>query len=77
VRGSDQSDYFNAFVDACGKRGVRVVPGATVRSLVGALEEVPEFADDLLRYHYAVRYEGQTSDASVEDQLKRRVRRWE
>jgi len=41
------------------------------------LPELPDFAAELLAYHYGTRYEGQPSDERLEKGLARRIRRWE
>ncbi len=69
--------YARRLGEACRRRGVRCFPGRTLRSMIDALEEVPEFADDLLAYHYAVRYEGGGRDREVERHLASRVRAWD
>jgi hypothetical protein len=51
--------------------------GFTLRRQVALLPEPPDFAAELLRYHYATRYEGRLPDESTEKQLTRRIRQWE
>ncbi len=51
--------------------------GWTLRQQIARLEDAPEFAAELLRYHYATRYEGRPQEESTETQLTRRIRQWE
>jgi hypothetical protein len=68
--------YVDAFLAKCGERGVKVIPGRTLRGLMEDLEEQPEFARDLVRYHYAVRYEGRERDSKTEKKFTRAIERW-
>lgn len=54
----------------------RPVGSATLRQQMCWVRPAPEFADDLLGYHYRVRYEGQTRDRAMERKLARRIRAW-
>jgi hypothetical protein len=68
--------YRSAFLRGCRARGVRVVPGATLRSLGDALQDCPGFFPELLDYHYGVVYEGRTSDQAFERTLEEQIRDW-
>ena len=69
--------YGVAFASACRRRGVRWYPGRTLRSMVEALGELPDFAGDLMAYHYGVRYEGQGRDRDRERLLRAKIREWD
>lgn len=71
-----RGDYLDSFFAECGKRGLRLAPGRTLRGLVEGLEEPPEFAGELVRYHYAVTYEGGVRDAAAEKRFLREVEKW-
>lgn len=76
VLGSRTASYLESFVAGCRDRGVVVTPGATLRTLGDGLEEKPSFLSDLLSYHYAVSYEGRSSDTAAERALEREIRAW-
>jgi hypothetical protein len=54
----------------------RALGSSTLRQQLRAMHPPPEFSDDLLGYHYRVRYEGQPRDRSRERKLTRRIRAW-
>lgn len=54
----------------------RLIGASTLRQQMRSMHSVPEFADDLLGYHYRVRYEGQPRDRARERKLTRRIRAW-
>ncbi|MGB6220651.1 MAG: transglutaminase-like domain-containing protein [Haloferula sp.] len=68
--------YLDVLIAECGRRGVRVMPGKTLRRLLDDLEEAPEFAAELMRYHYRIRYEGGSRDTTLEKAFKRRIEGW-
>ncbi|MFC7338594.1 transglutaminase-like domain-containing protein [Haloferula chungangensis] len=68
--------YLETFVSKCRERGIRIPPGRTLRGLVQGLDEAPDFANELIQYHYAVRYEGRTRDPAKEAELKKKVEQW-
>ncbi len=71
-----RGDYLDAIFAECGKRGLRLAPGRTLRGLMAELEEPPEFGAELVRYHYAVTYEGQLRDATAEKKFLREIEKW-
>ncbi|MEP4076762.1 transglutaminase-like domain-containing protein [Haloferula sp.] len=76
-RGRGRRGYLEDFRAECGKRGVKVLPGRTIRRLMDDLEESPEFASEMVRYHYGVRYEGRKRDAGLERKFAREIDQWE
>jgi hypothetical protein len=68
--------YCRAFIEACRRRGVSASPGTTLKGWVAGLGEVPEFAGELVGYHYGVNYEGRPRDEVVEGELKRKAEAW-
>ena len=76
ARPGRRGDYLNAIFAECGKRGLRLAPGRTLRGLMSDLEAQPEFAAELVRYHYAVTYEGEVRDAGVEKRFLREIEKW-
>jgi hypothetical protein len=72
-----RGDYLDDFLTKCGKRGAKLLPGRTLRCLVEDLEERPEFVGELVRYHYAVSYEGSARDARAEKKFAREIEEWE
>ncbi|MCH7228072.1 transglutaminase family protein [Haloferula sp. A504] len=75
--GGKQPAYGPAFASACRRRGVRWYPGRTLRSMLEALGDPPEFAGDLIAYHYGVRYEGGSRDRERERLLGAKIREWD
>ncbi len=75
--GGGAPDYLVAWRRACGSRGVAMAAGATLRCQLDRMEPRPEFGDELLGYHYGIRYEGKTPDRPREKRLVRRIRSWE
>ena len=76
-RPGKRGDYLDAFYAKCIKRGAVMGPGRTLRRLVEQLEEPPEFASELIRYHYAVSYEGDSRDPERERSFARHIEAWE
>ncbi len=70
-------NYWRSFVSGCRRRGILLAPGRTLKSLVLELEESPDFAEELVGYHYRTRYEGESRDSEVEKDLTRKIRAWE
>ena len=54
----------------------RALGSLTLRQQIHSLHPAPEFADELLGYHYKIRYEGGTRDRSREKNLTRIIRAW-
>ena len=71
------SGYFASWRKACATHGMAMPPGATLRRHLSRFSEAPEFAAELLTYHYETRYEGRPGDARIEKRLARRIRKWE
>lgn len=72
-----EEGYLVGFVKGCRKRGARVRPGTTLKCLVEGLAERPDFGDEMVTYHYRVRYEGHRREPRVEKELKKRVVGWD
>jgi hypothetical protein len=54
-------------------------PGRTLRQHLHSLaqqDSCPQFADDLLRYHYATTYGDRTPDKNKEKQLSSLITNW-
>lgn len=68
--------YLAAWEGVCAGRAVRMRRGETLRGQMERMSPVPEFAEELLRYHYGVRYEGKMVEPAAERDLIRRMRRW-
>lgn len=54
----------------------RPTGSSTLRQQLKSVNPQPEFAADLLGYHYRVRYEGHPRDRTQERRLMRRIRAW-
>jgi transglutaminase-like putative cysteine protease len=54
----------------------RPTGSTTLRQQIRSMHPAPEFADELLGYHYRVRYEGCPRDRTRERKLTRRIRTW-
>lgn len=74
--GTDFPDYLRLWRQACGERGEPPPPGATLRRQVAGMRDAPEFAAELVAYHYGVRYEGRPADGRAEKRLIRHIRGW-
>jgi hypothetical protein len=68
--------YLQLWRQACAARGKASPPGCTLRRQIAKLDPAPDFAAELLGYHYTTRYEGHPPDAQTEKQLTQRIRRW-
>jgi hypothetical protein len=75
--GGPATGYFASWRRACAARGIAMPPGFTLRRQLARLPEKPDFAAELLEYHYATRYENRPADKRVEKTLARRIRGWE
>lgn len=69
--------YLQSWHQACAAHGWSMPPGFTLRRQVARLPEKPDFAGELLAYHYGTRYEGRPADAHTEKLLTRRIRAWQ
>lgn len=72
-----RSGYLAAWERACAERAVRRKRGDTLKSQVGRVAPTPDFAEELLGYHYGVRYEGKAVEPDREKSLIKRMREWE
>lgn len=77
--------YLAEWKRALKKRGMRYALGDTLKRQVDRvrsqrIEEDPEaapgFVDELIRYHYAVRYEGEEANPERERKIEREIRKW-
>ena len=68
--------YLKLWQQACRARNNIHPPGFTLRHQVRRLDPAPDFAAELIAYHYATRYEGQSPDPQTEKQLSRKIRKW-
>jgi hypothetical protein len=75
--GGPATGYLASWRRACAVRGITMPPGFTLRRQLARMPERPDFAADLLEYHYATRYENRPADKHVEKTLSRRIRGWE
>lgn len=72
-----EAGYFAAWRRALGRRGVRIDAGLTVRYQVRNMDDAPDFSEELVRYHYAVRYEGRAVDPKRERGFEKMIEKWE
>lgn len=76
--GSPGGRYEAIFRQGCRQRGMHAGRAVTLRQLTRALGvDRPEWADELVAYHYGIRYEGRPRDRELERSLATRVRAWE
>lgn len=71
--------YLSRFRQACAQVGIPMPTGRTLRQQLAALNEEgqrPDFADDLLEYHYAVTYGKGRASRLKESVLIKAIRRW-
>lgn len=68
--------YFSIWLRALAKRGIRNEMGLTVRRQIEDLENAPDFSEELIRYHYAIRYEGEQADPKRERRIEREIEKW-
>jgi hypothetical protein len=71
-----ESGYFATWRKAFGKRYGSIGAGSTLRNQVESLDHTPEFSDELIRYHYSVRYEGRSIDPKRERGIEREIEKW-
>jgi hypothetical protein len=71
-----EAGYFAAWVRAIKRRGLRNEIGLTIRRQVDNMDDAPDFSKELVRYHYAVRYEGLPLDAELERCLEKEIDKW-
>lgn len=75
----DAPGYLSRFRQACAQLGIPMPTGRTLRQQLAALEKEdrrPEFADDLLDYHYTVTYGNGRPSRLKESVLIKAIRRW-
>jgi hypothetical protein len=75
--GGRSPGYLHAWHRACIARGLPVTPGITLKRQLRTMPDAPDFAADLLAYHYGTRYEDRQADPSLEKRLTRLIRGWE
>lgn len=71
-----EAGYFAAWHRALKRRGLRNETGLTIRRQVDNMDDAPNFSKELVRYHYAVRYEGLPLDAELECCLEKEIDKW-
>jgi hypothetical protein len=69
--------YFALWRDACEKKGLKAKAGWTLKRQITAIKEPPEFAAELCRYHYGLRYEEIPPDTDLEKKLTVKIKDWE
>lgn len=74
--GEKTRGYLALWRKACAKRGIRVAGGKTLKSQIGAMEKLPDFAEELKNYHYGVMYEQNLPDTSKEKGLEKKISDW-
>ena len=72
----NEAGYFAAWGRALKRRGLRNETGLTIRRQIENMDDAPDFSKELVRYHYAVRYEGLPLDAELERCLKKEIDKW-
>jgi hypothetical protein len=72
-----ETGYFAAWRKALGKRGFGNAGAQTLKRQVAKLTNAPEFTQELVRYHYAVRYEGRPVDVKRERLIEKEIEKWE
>ena len=74
----EKDGYFRVWQDAFRKRVKGAERGLTLgRQMEILAEDKPGFGEELLRYHYGVRYEEKPPDAESEGRLLMRIKDWE
>ena len=77
VRAEGKRGYFPVWQEAFRKRVRGSKPGLTLGKQLESLEKMPDFGDELMEYHYGVRYEEKPPDADCEGRLLKKIREWE
>lgn len=77
LRGVMKDDYFTEWRNACQRKGMGGGAGRTLKRQLDGMENVPGFGQELLDYHYGVRYEKMPPDAEREKRLMKEIREWE
>ena len=58
------------------QRSSELRPGDTLRAQLLEVKDAPDFADELVKYHYGVRYEGKPRMKAVESGFLRKIAVW-
>ncbi len=69
--------YLLAWRAAAALTGYPWRSGVTLKHHLRGLPDQPEFAGELIAYHYAATYEGAKPDSATERRLTRRIRGWQ
>lgn len=77
LRTEEKGGYFRAWQDSFRKRVKGTERGLTLGKQLETLDEKPEFGEELLSYHYGVRYEEKLPDTESEGRLLKKIRDWE
>ena len=77
VRMEAKKGYFAIWQEAFRRRAKGGKAGLTLASQLDSLDEKPEFADELMEYHYSVRYEEKPPNADREGRLSKKIKEWE
>ncbi len=77
IRGDLAGGYLAAWKAAFEKRSKRKGRGLTLAGQLKNIEGEPEFGDELLGYHYGVRYEEKPRDVESEARLEKRIKEWQ
>ncbi len=72
-----EAGYFAAWRRALLRRGVGNHAGLTMRRQVEMMDEAPDFSQELIRYHYSVRYEEFPADQKRERGIEKKIEKWE
>lgn len=76
-RGNPEVGYLAAWRRALGRRGILKRGGLTLRGQAESLKPSPSFSKELVRYHYAIKYEEQPVDRKREQAIEREIDAWE
>lgn len=69
--------YLGAWRGAAVASGHPWRPGVTLKHHLRSMPETPDFAAELVAYHYATTYEAGNQNAATERRLTRRIRAWQ
>ena len=72
-----KAGYLRAWARACEDRGLKWPGGATLKRQLDGIENKPDFCEELLGYHYGVKYEGKPPVPESEARLTERIKAWE
>lgn len=68
--------YMKVYRKKALSKGVPMLFGDTLRSHLSRLDHLPEFHDDLLKYHYETVYFTREEKVRLEKNLRERIRKW-